>query len=69
LTPGKDHFEHVGGLGPLLLPVSQAIQALRRPPPLDGCPTYNAAGQKENKIDYRKYVSCTGFGEAATLLE
>jgi len=52
------------GLVPAL-PVSQATSLLRRPP-LDGCPTYNAAGWKENKIDYRNCVSSTGDDEVAT---
>ena len=53
LTPGDDHFKHADGLGPLLLPVSLGVRLLR-PPPLDGCSTYNAAGWKANKIDDRK---------------
>lgn len=68
LAPGEDHFKHADGLGPLLLAGLASVRLLR-PPPLDGCPTYNAAGWKENKIDYRKYVSSTGRDEVTTHLE
>ncbi|PDT69045.1 hypothetical protein CO683_13720 [Bradyrhizobium ottawaense] len=70
LAPGEDHFEHADELGPLLLAgLAKASKPLLRPPPLDGCPTYNPAEWKENKIDDRKFVSCTAVMRTAGVRE